>query len=86
MKGLQFAGSTYPAPTTMKNRMAASLIVTITALARALSRTPMTSSDVITRTIRIAGRLMSAPSTPVAGAAVIHTGKCIPNPARIRWK
>ncbi len=70
---------------TMKNPTAASLIATITALNRALSRTPTTSSTMIPSTIRTAGRLMSDPTSGF-GEADIHTGRWIPKPARIRWK
>ena len=45
MNGDQFAGFTNVSPTTMKKMTAASLIATIAALKRALSRTPTTSSD-----------------------------------------
>ena len=60
----------------MKNRMAATLMATITALKRALSRTPMTSSTMMSRTMITAGRLMMAPGEFADGAAVIHIGSC----------
>ena len=36
--------------------------------------------------MRTAGRLISAPSTPAPGDALIQTGRLMPKPARIRWK
>ena len=66
----------------MKNSTAASLIATIAALKRALSRTPTTSSTMIASTMITAGRLMTAPGA-AAGAAVIHVGSATPNPARM---
>ena len=49
--GDQFSGRTNVAPAPMKNTTAISLIATMTALARADSRTPITSSTMITSTI-----------------------------------
>ena len=66
----------------MKKSTAAILMATITALKRALSRTPMTSSVVIMSTMITAGTLMM----PAGGATDIHCGRLMPNPARIRWK
>jgi hypothetical protein len=63
----------------MKNRMAAPLMATMTALALADSRTPMTSSVMIASTISTAGRLMIVPGAD-PGAAVIHTGRWMPTP------
>ncbi len=69
----------------MKNSTAASLIATMVALKRALSRMPITSRAVIASTISTAGRLITAPGI-VPGAAHIHAGSCKPKPARMRWK
>ncbi len=85
MNGDQFSGLTNVKPAAMKNSTAASLMATITALKRALSRTPTTSSPVMNSTMIAAGRLITAPSV-AQGDAVIHTGRCRPKPARMRWK
>ena len=85
MNGDQLSGLTNVNPAAMKNRTAASLMATITALNRALSRTPTTSSAVMASTMRAAGRLIRAPSV-AHGDAVIHSGRCSPKPARMRWK
>ena len=85
MNGDQFSGLTKVKPARMKKTTATSLIATITALNRALSRTPMTRSAVMNRTMIAAGRLMTAPSI-AQGDAHIQPGRCKPNPARIRWK
>ena len=58
----------------MKKRTAASLMNTMVALNRALSRTPITSSTMMPRTMMTAGRLKTAPGA-AAGAAVIQTGR-----------
>ena len=60
-------------------------MATMTALNLALSRTPITSTTVMTQTISTAGRLMIAPGA-AAGAALIQTGSVMPKPARMRWK
>ena len=68
----------------MKNRMARPLTATITALKRALSRTPLTSNTMMNSTMMTAGRLMMAPGVCAEGAALIHIGSSIPAPARSR--
>src|SRR4029453_6819434 len=61
MNGDQLSGWTNEKPATMKNRTAASLIATIAALNRALSRTPITRSAVMSRTMIAAGRVATPP-------------------------
>src|SRR6185503_12789444 len=73
--GDQFFGTTYPTPTMMKNTTAASLTATMAALKRALSRTPITRSVLMRSTMSTAGRLITAPSTPAPGEALIQTGR-----------
>jgi hypothetical protein len=57
--------------------MAISLMPTRIALARADSRTPITSRTMMTRTISIASRL----NAPTGGAADSHNGISMPAPA-----
>jgi hypothetical protein len=64
----------------MKKSTAASLIATMTALNRALSRTPTTSSTMMKRTITAAGRLKTAPGTPEYGPAASAVGSSMPKP------
>ncbi len=65
----------------MKNSTAASLIPTMTALKRALSRMPTTSRYMMQSTMITAGRLTSAPGALALGAALIHTGRAMPAPS-----
>ncbi len=68
----------------MKNRIAVIFTATIAALNRALSRTPMTSSTQMSRTMNTAGRLMIVPGVVAEGAALIQTGSGIPAPMSSR--
>ena len=61
MKGCQLWVSTLRAAPKMNSRMAPTLMITMMVLARADSRTPRTSSQVSSITIRNAGRLNHAP-------------------------
>ena len=79
--GDQFSGFTNFMPAKMKKRTAASLMNTIVALKRALSRMPTTRRAVIARTMITAGRFMTAPGI-VPGAAHIQAGRWMPKPAR----
>ena len=58
----------------MKKRTAAPLMATITALKRALSRTPITSSTIISSTMSTAGRLIIVPGVAPTVRRVIQTG------------
>ncbi len=64
--------------TTRKKISTTSLTTTITRLARALSDTPRTSSNVMARTMKTAGRLMMPPSS---GDLAIASGRATPNAA-----
>ena len=63
-------------PSTMKSSRAAILTSTITLLARAVSRTPTTSTDVMTRTMNTAGMFTTPPSP---GGPAIDSGRETPN-------
>jgi hypothetical protein len=79
-KGDQFSGFTNAAPAPMKNTTATSLIPTMTALARADSRTPTTNRTMMTRTIKTARILM----TPTGGAVESAVGRVMPTPCSRR--
>src|SRR5206468_11367679 len=83
MKGDQLAGSTAKAPTAMKNRTTATLIVTITLVTLALSLIPITSRPVNASTFRDAGKLMKPPSY---GALISGAGMLTPIRSRTLTK
>ena len=74
--GDQFSGFTNLKPASRKKSTAASLIATMVALKRALSRMPITSRAVIASTISTAGRLITAPGMRARGRA--HPGRQLP--------